>query len=454
MRGNVIDLAVGIVIGAAFTAIVAQPGRGPDQPDHRPADRRHRLLQPLHRADRRAPAFARGDARRRRGGAGGRRFINAIIKFVIVALGDLLAAEGAVAASACGRRRGQGAEHDRGAAGRDPRRAAGAPEGLNACTGAHGPRSLRRASPFRRRIDPAPPAPTRIPSRSASSRATSAGRTSAARARRTAAGFSSPMRRSAKRPARKVLDGGLHRDAVVGDRGGEEYRILLSPVPHIADGAHARSDRQASRRRPAGRHPAWRTAPPPLPPPAPRSSAPARAGSCWSPQKPVSSWRLRPRMDQAGGEAGAAAQPGRHRLAGQVRRDGAAASPPAGQRAGEEGGLLLQHLEAGDVGPGDAALRDREGDVRESRRHLRDAGLALAAMRDTSRRARPRLRSSPPAAPARAPTPRRAGSRRVRPRRDSPVTPAALKLPAPRPPEEDRDDRAAWHQADTSPIAR
>ncbi len=32
MRGNVVDLAVGIIIGAAFTAIVSSVGRGPGQP--------------------------------------------------------------------------------------------------------------------------------------------------------------------------------------------------------------------------------------------------------------------------------------------------------------------------------------------------------------------------------------------------------------------------------------
>jgi hypothetical protein len=71
-------------------------------------------------------------------------------------------------------------------------------------------------------------------------------------------------------------------------------------------------------------------------------------------------------MGKPGGEAGAAAQPGRHRFAGRMRGD-ATAGPPARPCAGEEGGLFLQHLEAGDVRAGDAALRHREGVGGESR---------------------------------------------------------------------------------------
>jgi hypothetical protein len=63
-------------------------------------------------------------------------------------------------------------------------------------------------------------------------------------------------------------------------------------------------------------------------------------------------------------------------------RGDATTAPPARQRAGEEGGLLLQHLETGDVRPGDAALRHGEGGARKWRRHHRHARLPLAAMRD------------------------------------------------------------------------
>ena len=45
MRGNVVDLAVGIIIGAAFTGVCQQPGEGRVQPVARPADRRRGLLQ-------------------------------------------------------------------------------------------------------------------------------------------------------------------------------------------------------------------------------------------------------------------------------------------------------------------------------------------------------------------------------------------------------------------------
>ena len=42
-KGNVMDMAVGIIIGAAFTAIVTSLVGGPHQPDHCPLHGRDRL---------------------------------------------------------------------------------------------------------------------------------------------------------------------------------------------------------------------------------------------------------------------------------------------------------------------------------------------------------------------------------------------------------------------------
>ncbi len=122
MRGNVIDLAVGIIIGAAFTTIVEQPGQGHSQPDSRPDRRRHRLQQHLHHPE--------GPACRNAGrGAEGRRrydqfglFINAVINFLIVSFRDLLAREGHLKALPQAGRRRSGAMplRHRGSAHRNP----------------------------------------------------------------------------------------------------------------------------------------------------------------------------------------------------------------------------------------------------------------------------------------------------------------------------------------------
>ena len=46
MKGNVIDLAVGVVIGAAFGKIVSLPGRGHGHAAAVPARRQHPLQRP------------------------------------------------------------------------------------------------------------------------------------------------------------------------------------------------------------------------------------------------------------------------------------------------------------------------------------------------------------------------------------------------------------------------
>ena len=48
LRGNVVDLAVGVIIGAAFGAIVNSLVGRHHHADHRRGDRRARFLQLLH----------------------------------------------------------------------------------------------------------------------------------------------------------------------------------------------------------------------------------------------------------------------------------------------------------------------------------------------------------------------------------------------------------------------
>ncbi len=50
LKGNVVDLAVGVIIGAAFGAIVNSHGRRRHHADHRCDHRRSRLLELLHAA--------------------------------------------------------------------------------------------------------------------------------------------------------------------------------------------------------------------------------------------------------------------------------------------------------------------------------------------------------------------------------------------------------------------
>ena len=49
-KGNVLDLAVAVIIGAAFAKIVDQPDRRHHHADRRQDLRRARLLEPLHAA--------------------------------------------------------------------------------------------------------------------------------------------------------------------------------------------------------------------------------------------------------------------------------------------------------------------------------------------------------------------------------------------------------------------
>jgi large conductance mechanosensitive channel len=83
MRGNVLDLAVGVVLGAAFGKIVSGPGGRPDHAGDRQAGRRRRLQ----RAGTRAGAGAHGRRRQgdRRGAAALRHFLQTILDFVLVA---------------------------------------------------------------------------------------------------------------------------------------------------------------------------------------------------------------------------------------------------------------------------------------------------------------------------------------------------------------------------------
>ena len=54
LRGNVVDLAVAVVVGAAFTAVIAAHGQGP----HHPVDRRHHRSTELLGADLHHPPLA------------------------------------------------------------------------------------------------------------------------------------------------------------------------------------------------------------------------------------------------------------------------------------------------------------------------------------------------------------------------------------------------------------
>ena len=74
-------------------------------------------------------------------------------------------------------------------------------------------------------------------------------------------------------------------------------------------------------------------------------------------------------------------EPGRHPDAGHVADD-AGPGDQAGEHAGEEGRVLLQHLVAREIGAGDIALRDHEADVGEFSGDRLGRGIVLAAMGD------------------------------------------------------------------------
>ena len=84
MRGNVVDLAVGIIIGAAFTGVVSSLVKDVFNPVLGTCDRRRGLFERLLRAER--PALRQSG--RRPEGRGPTLnvglFINAIIQFLIV----------------------------------------------------------------------------------------------------------------------------------------------------------------------------------------------------------------------------------------------------------------------------------------------------------------------------------------------------------------------------------
>ena len=86
MRGSVIDLAVGVVMGAAFTAIVNSLVKDIIMPADRLSPGRHRFLEFLHHAEGRAMSCnAQGGAGRGRRHRQLRAFLNTIINFLIIA---------------------------------------------------------------------------------------------------------------------------------------------------------------------------------------------------------------------------------------------------------------------------------------------------------------------------------------------------------------------------------
>ena len=92
-RGNVLDLAVGVIIGAAFGKIVTTLVEGVIMPPDRPAPRPDRLLEPLLRARLDAKGIPASLADAKAKGipviAYG-QFINEIVGFLIVALAVFL----------------------------------------------------------------------------------------------------------------------------------------------------------------------------------------------------------------------------------------------------------------------------------------------------------------------------------------------------------------------------
>jgi len=86
LRGNVVDLAVAVVLGAAFIAIVNSVGERHLHADHRVRSRRSGLHQPVHRSRRRYLREPEGRAGCRRSDHQLRRIHHAIITFLLVAL--------------------------------------------------------------------------------------------------------------------------------------------------------------------------------------------------------------------------------------------------------------------------------------------------------------------------------------------------------------------------------
>ena len=86
LRGNVVDLAIGVIIGAAFGKIVEFDRRRPLHADRRRGHRRPRFLQLLHPARRRRagrPAYA--DAKKQGAVLGWGNFVTVAINFLIIA---------------------------------------------------------------------------------------------------------------------------------------------------------------------------------------------------------------------------------------------------------------------------------------------------------------------------------------------------------------------------------
>ena len=120
MRGNVIDLAVGIIIGVAFTAVVNSLVKDIFTPDHRPGNRRHRLHKPICYPERPIGANPCRRAEGRRSDPEHRPLPQRPDPVPDRQLCDLLADQGADASARARGGGAGGAAEDRGAARGDP----------------------------------------------------------------------------------------------------------------------------------------------------------------------------------------------------------------------------------------------------------------------------------------------------------------------------------------------
>ena len=85
MKGNVVDLAVGVIIGAAFGAHRHLAGRRHHHADHRRGHRRSRLLQLFHGLSKSVTATNLADAKKQGAVLAWGNFLTLTLNFMIIA---------------------------------------------------------------------------------------------------------------------------------------------------------------------------------------------------------------------------------------------------------------------------------------------------------------------------------------------------------------------------------
>ena len=85
LRGNVVDLAVGVIIGAAFSGDREFAGRRPHHADHRRHHRRHRFFELLSPAILESDGRHPGRGKKARRGIGSGNFLTITFNFIIIA---------------------------------------------------------------------------------------------------------------------------------------------------------------------------------------------------------------------------------------------------------------------------------------------------------------------------------------------------------------------------------